>query len=101
MRTLPWLIAAALLVLNAIQISHVAAYKAERDAAKADFQNGAKIFWDSQSEVAAVRSAYRLRQVEMALKIKQQKLIIDAYEAELKYYRKVCPEIIPAAAIPE
>jgi len=54
-----------------------------------------------QSEVAAVRSAYRLRQVEMALKIKQQKLIIDAYEAELKYYRKVCPEIIPAAAIPE
>ena len=101
MKTLPWLIVAVLLALAVIQQGHVVKYKGERDQAKGDFQAGARIFWDSQAEAAAVRAASRLRQVEMGLKIKQQKLIIDAYEAELKYYRKVCPEIIPAAAIPE
>ena len=101
MRILPWLIVAVLLALAVIQQGHVVKYKDERDEAKADFQDGAKIFWDAQTSSAAIRSAYRLRQVEMGLTIKQQRLIIDAYEAELKYYRKVCPEIIPAAAIPE
>ena len=105
MRALPWLIVATLLGLIVIQMENyrdgVEGYKAERDQARADFQDGAKIFWDAQTSSATIRSAYRLRQVEMGLTIKQQKLIIDAYEAELKYYRKVCPEIIPAAAIPE
>ena len=105
MRALPWLIAAALLGLIVIQMENyqdgVEEYKVERDQARADFQDGAKIFWDAQTSSAAVRSAYRLRQVEMGLTIKQQRLIIDAYEAELKYYRAVCPGIIPATAIPE
>lgn len=101
MRLLPWIIALALLALNLIQEGHVAKYKAERDEAQAKFQDGARLFWNAQTEGAAVRAAYRTRQLEMALKIKQQKLIIDAYEAELKQYHRETSGAIPAAAVPK
>ena len=105
MKLLPWLIAAVLLALNSIQHDNyqnsIEGYKAERDRAREEFQRGAKMFWDSQVDVAAISAAHRTRHLEMAVKIKQQKLIIDAYEAELRHYRRETSGAIPAAAVPE
>ena len=95
MKLLPWLIAAALLALNLIQEGHVTRYKAERDEARDDYYRGAQMFWDGQIEAATVRAVYRNRQIEMALKVKQQKLIIDAYEAELQHYERERSGAIP------
>ena len=105
MKALPWLIAAVLLALNVIQLDNyqksVEDYKAERDAAREEFQEGAKTFWDSQAESAAIRAAYHNENVYMALKLKQQELIIDAYEAELKHYRRETSGAIPEAGVPK
>ena len=64
MRTLPWLITAALLVLNAIQINHVAAYKAEREYR----EKTSEYRRVKRENIAAAEKEYKISQEEAAKK---------------------------------
>ena len=104
MKALPWLIALAFLALILIQEDRVNEYREERDEVQAEFNEGARMFWDNQAEFFVIHQGYlyelnyeRLKNKQAEAVIKSQKLIIEAYEAEMGHYRKYAP----VGAIPE